>query len=163
MSEHGSRSLRAPVVLCGVGFGGFFDGIVFHQILQTHHMISNAGDDRLGLDPQPTTTVAGLEVNTMWDGAFHAATYLALLVGVAWLWRRWQRLPAQRPPTLLLVGGLLAGWGLFNVVEGIVNHHVLALHHVVEGDDELWFDLAFLASGALLLTVGFQMIRRAEV
>ncbi len=27
----------------GVGLGGFFDGIVLHQILQRHHMFSSAG------------------------------------------------------------------------------------------------------------------------
>jgi uncharacterized membrane protein len=40
--------------------GGFVDGIVLHQIVQTHHMRSNAGDDRLGLTPRPVDTVDGL-------------------------------------------------------------------------------------------------------
>jgi uncharacterized membrane protein len=30
----------AGSVLLGLGLGGFFDGIVLHQILQWHHMLS---------------------------------------------------------------------------------------------------------------------------
>lgn len=151
--------LRAPLVVCGVGFGGFFDGIVFHQILQLHHLLSNAGNDRIGLDVHPVTTVAGLESNTLWDGLFHAATYLALLVGVSWLWARWRELPPVRPPWRVLFGGLLVGWGLFNVVEGIVNHHILAIHHVIEGEDELLFDVFFLAAGATMIVFGARLVR----
>jgi uncharacterized membrane protein len=29
------------VLLLGIGLGGFFDGIVLHQILQWHHMLSD--------------------------------------------------------------------------------------------------------------------------
>lgn len=150
--------LRAPLVVCGIGFGGFFDGIVFHQILQLHHMLSNAGEDRIGLTAEPVTTVAGLEVNTLWDGLFHAFTYVALLAGVVWLWYRWRAMPPHRPAWSLLFGGLLAGWGLFNVVEGIVDHHVLAIHHVAAGDHQLLYDMAFLAAGALLIGVGARLM-----
>ena len=150
-------ALKGPLVVCGIGFGGFFDGIVFHQILQLHHMLSNAGNDRIGLDTDPVTTVAGLELNTLWDGLFHAATYLALLAGVIWLWARWRTLPAVRPPWRLLSGGLLAGWGLFNLIEGLIDHHLLAIHHVTNGDNPLLFDLAFLAAGAMMLAVGARL------
>ena len=155
------KPLRAPLVLCGIGFGGFFDGIVFHQIFQLHHMLSNAGDDRIGLDVDPVTTVAGLELNTLWDGLFHAFTYVVLLAGVFWLWSRWQAAPAARPPWRLLIGGLLAGWGTFNVVEGLVNHHLLAIHHVVEGDHSTIFDLVFLAVGLVMIATGARLMRPA--
>jgi uncharacterized membrane protein len=62
-----SSQPRAPGILLGIGLGGFVDGIVLHQILQWHHMLSSEGS-------HPTTTVAGLETNTLWDGLFHAAT-----------------------------------------------------------------------------------------
>ena len=44
---------------------------------------------------------------------------------------------------------LLAGWGVFNVVEGLIDHQILGIHHV--RDDlgaPLGWDLAFLAFGA---------------
>lgn len=64
-------------------------------------------------------------------------------------------------PNLAFHGGLLlAGWGLFNLVEGVVNHHVLEIHHV--RDDlgaPLSWDLGFLASGVLLLAAGWLIYR----
>ena len=58
-----------------------------------------------------------------------------------------------------LIGGALAGWGLFNVVEGIVDHHLLNLHHVRPGPDQLAYDLGFLAWGALMLLAGVALVR----
>ena len=66
-------------ILLGLGFGGFFDGIVFHQILQWHHMLTSAG--------YPPDSVANLQVNTLADGTFHAATYLFTAAGLIVLWR----------------------------------------------------------------------------
>ena len=66
---------RLPGLLLGIGLGGFVDGIVFHQILQWHHMLGNDGD-------YPTTTIGGLEDNTLADGMFHAATWLAVVAGI---------------------------------------------------------------------------------
>jgi hypothetical protein len=51
-SEAASRP-RAPGILLGIGLGGFVDGIVLHQILQWHHLLSSEGD-------YPKTTVGGL-------------------------------------------------------------------------------------------------------
>jgi uncharacterized membrane protein len=54
--------------------------------------------------------------------------------------------PRVRWSNKLLIGGLFAGWGTFNVVEGIV-HHPLRIHHARSGPDELLYDLGFLAWG----------------
>jgi uncharacterized membrane protein len=56
-------------------------------------------------------------------------------------------------------GWALVGWRLFNVVEGIVDHHVLKIHHVRSGRDELACDLGFLALGAVLVPVGWLIAR----
>jgi hypothetical protein len=53
----------------------------------------------------------------------------------------------------------MLGWGLFNVVEGVMNHHVLHLHHVVEQRGESIFDVAFLLFGVLLILAGGYSIR----
>ncbi len=133
-----------PALVLGIGLGGFLDGIVLHQILQWHHMLSSEGS-------YPTRTVAGLEDNTLADGLFHLGTWVAVAAGVWLLWRR--GIPAGRR----LIGLMLAGWGGFNLVEGIVDHHLLGLHHVREGGAELTYDLAFLAFGALLLVIGVSL------
>ena len=33
-------------ILFGLGLGGFFDGIILHQVLQWHHMLTSAGIPR---------------------------------------------------------------------------------------------------------------------
>ena len=58
-----------------------------------------------------------------------------------------------------LVGGILAGWGLFNTVEGLIDHHLLGLHHVRPGPDELLYDLGFLGWGVVMLVIGAALIR----
>ncbi|HWC71679.1 MAG TPA: DUF2243 domain-containing protein [Actinomycetota bacterium] len=146
-----ARSITLPSILLGIGLGGFFDGIVLHQILQWHHMLTSTGD-------HPATTVAGLEVNTLWDGLFHMTTYVFVVVGVFMIWAR-AREGALVWSWRTLLGWSLFGWGLFNLVEGIVDHHILQIHHVRPGPDELAYDLGFLASGAVLLLVGWLIAR----
>ena len=126
-AQEAASHLRGPGILLGVGLGGFVDGILLHQILQWHHMLSAEGD-------YPPTTVAGLETNTLWDGFFHAATWVVVAFGIYLLWRRttdWRWGISGRA----FVGWLLVGWGLFNLVEGVVDHHILAIHHVREGSE----------------------------
>jgi uncharacterized membrane protein len=146
---------RAPGILLGIGLGGFVDGIVLHQILQWHHMLTSEGD-------YPKTTVAGLETNTLWDGLFHAATWVAVAVGIWILWGRttdWRWASSGRA----FLGWLLVGWGLFNLVEGMVNHQILTIHHVREGVDNTWvYDAGFLAFGALLVIGGWLLARSGE-
>ncbi len=149
--HHGT--LRGPVVsagvVLGIGLGGFVDGILFHQLLQVHSMLSA----RVLRDD-----VVGLEINMFWDGMFHVATWLATVIGVAMLFRAGER-PDVVWSRRLLAAGLAIGWGLFNLVEGIIDHHVLHLHHVVERLGESAWDVAFLASGVLLLSLGWLLLQ----
>lgn len=142
-------------LLFGIGLGGFFDGIVFHQILQWHHMLTSEGN-------HPMTTVAGLETNTLWDGLFHAVTYIAVAVALWLLWTVGSR-SSGRWSAKLLIGLLLMGWGSFNLVEGVVDHHLLTLHHVREDSSNrgAW-DIAFLVWGAIMLGVGWWLARAGD-
>jgi len=152
MFEKADRPLIAAALLLGVGLGGFFDGILFHQILQLHSMLSNQ---------LPKTTIANMEINMFWDGLFHAVTWIATVAGLGMLWRAVRR-PEAILSTKVFVGSLLAGWGLFNFVEGIIDHHILHVHHVVDGPEHLLWDVAFLASGLVLLAIGYSLIKSAE-
>jgi uncharacterized membrane protein len=145
------NSITGPGIVFGLGFGGLFDGIVFHQILQWHHMLTSTGE-------YPATTVRGLEVNTLADGLFHAVTFVLLVIGVAMVWSR-AREGASVWSWRSLLGWGLVGWGIFNLVEGIVDHHILQVHHVRPGPNEVLWDIAFLAFGVLLGITGYVLAR----
>ena len=136
-------------MLLGLGLGGFFDGVVLHQILQWHHLVSSA---------YHPDTVQNLKINTLADGVFHAATYVFTVAGLFLLWSgtRGQHAPLC---TSVLIGGLLLGWGLFNVVEGLINHQLLGIHHVRPGPQQLAYDVGFLVWGAVMLAVGAGLMR----
>ena len=154
----GPRSVVLPGLLLGLGLGGFVDGILLHQILQWHHMRSGDG---VGGD-RSMTTVGGLEANTAADGLFHTGTWLLVVVGLYMVWARSREAGGIRSWTQL-TGLLLAGWGIFNLVEGIIDHQILGIHHV--RDDEgapLAWDLGFLAAGLALVIAGAALARRGS-
>ncbi len=62
----------------------------------------------------------------------------------------------------MLWGWILAGWGLFNLVEGLLDHQVLGIHHVHEGPYQLWWDVGFLLLGALFLVGGYLIQRSGQ-
>jgi uncharacterized membrane protein len=142
----------------GIGFGGFVDGILFHQILQWHHILTSEGCCSSG-------TVGGLEDNTLADGFFHAATWAFVLAGTILATRAWQQRELA-PPWRTHLGALLVGWGAFNLVEGVIDHQILGIHHVRDdlGGPVGW-DIGFLLFGAALVAVGWMLVRsgRREV
>ena len=146
------RPLIAAGTLLGIGMGGFVDGIVFHQILQLHNMLSAK---------LPPNTVPNLEINMVWDGLFHAFTWLMTALGIAMLWRVGGK-PEVPHSTRTLLGSLIQGWGIFNLVEGIIDHHLLHLHHVVERLGVSVADWIFLASGVVFILLGQALIRGAR-
>ena len=106
----------------------------------------------------PITSVASLEDNTLWDGLFHAGTWLLIVVGLYLLWAALRNGASARATALN--GLLITGWGIFNVVEGVVDHLVLGIHHVRDdlGGPLAW-DVGFIAFGALLVVVGLAIVR----
>ena len=157
-----ATSIRLPATILGVGRGGFVDGIVLHQVLQWHHMLSSTGSDRIGVREYPVDTVPGLQMNTLWDGLFHVVTWVAVLTGLALLYSRVTSSRGRLWRSPMLWGWALIGWGLFNLVEGVVDHHLLGIHHVRGGPNQLWWDLGFLALGVVLIAVGWTIQRRAR-
>ena len=58
----------APALTIGIGLGGFVDGIVAHQILGWHHMLSARTGD--------------MRTNEVADGLFHAGAWVIVLAGI---------------------------------------------------------------------------------
>ncbi|WP_026543560.1 DUF2243 domain-containing protein [Arthrobacter sp. 35/47] len=146
---------KASGLLFGLGFGGFIDGIALHQILQWHDMVSD-------VDAHSVATVAGLEINTLADGFFHIATWLLVLAGSVAAVRAWRQGRAA-PNWSYQAGLMLTGWGIFNLVEGLINHQLLGVHHVRDDlGSPLSWDIGFLIFGALLIVGGWLLYRHGK-
>ncbi|MEH1892873.1 MAG: DUF2243 domain-containing protein [Nostoc sp.] len=148
---------RAPLIsagIClGVGLGGFLDGILLHQLLQWHHMLSSI---------RPLTNTANIDLNMVWDGLFHALDWIFTVVGLVLLWRAGGR--DDVPWSLqTFIGSIVIGSGLFDFVEGLIDHQILGIHHVKPGPNQLVWDLAFLAFGALLIVIGSIVVKKESV
>ncbi|MEV0196302.1 DUF2243 domain-containing protein [Nonomuraea sp. NPDC050691] len=128
-------STRSAGLVLGLGLGGFVDGIVLHQLMGWHHMLS-------GWYPHDE------KINMLGDGLFHLLCLILVCAGLALLVR------AAPVPSRALTGWIIAGWGVFNLVEGVIDHLVMGVHHVRHGADQLLWDLGFLVLGAALVAIG---------
>src|SRR4051794_23484137 len=148
MTESASPPSKVSALLFGLGLGGFVDGILLHQVLQWHHMLSDVPGDSVD-------TLAGLKVNTFADGLFHVATWFFVLAGSIAAIVSWRQ--GRLAPTWSFHFGLvLTGWGVFNLVEGLVDHQILGVHHVRDDlGGPLSWDIGFLVFGALLVAGGW--------
>jgi uncharacterized membrane protein len=107
----------AVPLLTGLALGALLDGVVLHQVLQWHHVWSGHITD---------DTLAGLRDNVVIDGVFQLAMLAILAVAIVALARQGRR---SWPS---LIGGVLIGWGVFNVVDQLVFHLGLHAHHIRE-------------------------------
>ncbi len=130
--------------MVGVGTGALLDGVVLHQLLQWHHLLSLK---------TPVTTVGGLERNTLADGIFHITFLVVLLVGIALL------VGAPIEPRPLVALGLV-GWGVFHVIDQLVFHLALQAHHIREGvENPELYDWTFFGIGLAFIAAGSFMYR----
>ena len=149
------RPLVIAGIFLGLGLGGFFDGIVLHQILGWHHLVCTTATCQ-------APTVEHLKAQNTQDGYFHLAVWILTLIGV-WMLYRAGRVRDEPWSGKRLAGAMLAGWGIFNFVEGLIDHQILGIHHVRPGHpNEFLFDMLFLGSGLMLAVVGFAMVRGAR-
>ncbi len=133
-----------------MALAGFFDGIFLHQILQWHHMLSSV---------RPMTNMKDLKVHSTADGLFHAADYGLAIAGVTVLWRAHlqNELPKATQP---FIGLILLGAGLFNTIEGLIDHEILGIHHVRSGPYYMVWDIGFLIFGISLIALGALLTER---
>lgn len=143
----------APGVVLGVGLGGLVDGWGLHQILQVHNMLSAR---------VPPVTMEAMRTNMVADGLFDAGAWAIVLAGAVMLWAAGRR--GDVPNGRRFVGQLIAGFGVFNLVEGVIDHHLLQLHHVVDRPAHVpLYDWAFLLVGGVgFLALGALLNRRGS-
>jgi uncharacterized membrane protein len=141
--------LTTASIVLGIGMGGFFDGIVLHQMLQVHEMLSNK---------IPATEYIGKSINMFWDGIFHFFCMIVVLIGIILMWKLLYRKDVDRSGKLF-GGGLLLGWGVFNIVEGIIDHQILKLHNVIElAANHDIANFSFLGVSVLMTIIGYALV-----
>jgi uncharacterized membrane protein len=130
-----SSRFRWAAYLLGFGFSGFFDGILLHQILQWHHLLSAIQDGPL----------ADLRSQVVADGAFHALMYVVAAAGLVQLVRSREEL-ARTGAAGAVSTGFLIGFGVWHVVDAVVVHWLVGLHRIrMDTDNRLFWDLLWLA------------------
>jgi uncharacterized membrane protein len=147
------RKSTASAILIGIGLAGLIDIIIFHAILQWHHTSSHI------IIPN---TMESLQMNLLHDGLFLSFSLIITIAGVILLWHA---SGSNNKNSLLsdkrsFLGFALIGFGGFNTIEGIINHHILEMHHVIDVANPLAFDLTFLVVGGLaFLAAGGLLLR----
>jgi uncharacterized membrane protein len=135
----------------GWGLGGFFDGILLHQILQWHHLLSGVAPDE---------TAADLRFQVLADGVFHLVNYGLALLGLWLLWSA--RTGLDTPGSARRVGGLaLIGFGIWHAVDAVLVHWILGLHRIrMDVANPLVWDLAWLLPfGLVTIAIGLWLLR----
>jgi uncharacterized membrane protein len=148
----GGGSLSRGGIVVGIGLGGLFDSFMFHMILQWHHMLSNV---------IPADSMENIHRLMVFDGFFDVFNFAVLLIGAILLWRAGYYRVAM-PSFGPFLGQMLFGAGLFNLIEGVIDHHLLAIHYVRQVPEYAYYNWGFLAAGALLpLVLGWMMMNRS--
>ena len=150
--QQGDSRLIWGAFLMGVALGGFFDGILLHQVLQWHHLLSGVA---------PTDTVADLRFQILADGAFHVLHYIAAILGL-WLALSNNRALRSRIPSRKLLGWAAVGFGAWHWLDAVVAHWGLQLHRIrMDVQNPLFWDIGWLMLfGVLPLAAGFYLLRR---
>lgn len=144
------KRFRWAAILMGLAMGGFFDGILLHQILQWHHLLSNVRNSALG----------DLRTQVLADGAFHALMYLVAMAGL-WLMLTLRRtLPPQGAGRWFLAFFLI-GFGSWHVLDTLVSHWLTGIHRVrTDVDNPLFWDVLWLVLFGLLPALCGWLLRR---
>ena len=150
MSDRSNRErpLLLGSGLFGLGFGALIDVLVFHHVLQWHHLLSTV---------YPPDTLAGLRTNVYYDGVFSLVMVGVMLVGIALVWRTLNR-SHRAYSSVRVLGSALVGVGGFNLFDGIVDHYLLHVHDVVHGTSA--FNPHWIGASLLLLGLGVLVFTR---
>lgn len=139
--------LTAAGLALGFGLGGFFDGILLHQVLQWHHLLSNVEQAR-----------QDIRVLILADGLFHVLMYLVTGVGLWLLWRSRHEF-ANGHADRRLLSAALVGFGVWHVVDGVLSHWILGIHRIrMDVENPLFWDVAWLVVfGVLPIVAGWRL------
>jgi uncharacterized membrane protein len=139
-----------PAAVTGAGLGALFDGILLHEVLQVHDMISNS---------LPPVTALSKGVNVFWSGIFDLCVFILIVAGIA-ASRHHERM-RQPAPARAYWGSFLFGWGFFNCYDVLTFHWLLRYHDVVEVTDApVAWNVGWLLMGVAIAVCGILLMRR---
>jgi uncharacterized membrane protein len=149
----GERRFTGAGYLLGFSLGGFFDGILLHQVLQWHHLLSAVESNAL----------ADVRAQVLFDGLFHALMYVIAACGLWLLYRAREQLAAAPAAGLRVLARGMIGFGAWHVADALLSHWLLGIHRVrMDTASPLAWDLAWLAAvGVPPLVAGIVLRRRA--
>lgn len=132
------RRMRRAGVLLGFAMGGFFDGILLHQILQWHHLLSAVH----------TGALADLRFQVTVDGWFHALMYALAAAG---LWTLYRLRSAPGASLRLIAPPFWMGFGGWHILDAVFSHWITGIHRIrMDSDIPLFWDVAWLAVFGLI-------------
>jgi uncharacterized membrane protein len=149
--DHKRRRVIVAAAVTGVGLSGFFDGIMLHQVLQWHHLLSLV----------PGETWRDIENQILADGLFHVLMYGVTAAGLLLLWRARRDLGANEVGSRDVGGGFLSGFGGWNIVDVGFFHWILGIHRIrVDVPDPMLYDVGWLTVlGILPLVAAWLLLR----
>jgi uncharacterized membrane protein len=136
--------------LLGFGLGGFFDGILLHQVLQWHHLLIAV----------EAPAFQDIRVQILADGLFHVLMYIIVAVGLWLLWRT-RREFAEPGADRLLFANALIGFGTWHILDNVLSHWVMGIHRIrMDTENKLFWDLLwFFVFGVVFIAVGWWLRR----
>lgn len=154
IKKYSSIPLASASVVLGLGLGGFIDTTILRQITQWYGSLINKGEIFV--------SVSNLSMVMLWDCIFRFFMLSACILGIYLLWKLLQKEVINRSG-YLLSGGLLTGWGTFNLAEDVVDRRILRFRQLMELSSKLriWSHF-FLISGCILIILGLMLIRKGE-
>lgn len=147
----GLLKLKWPAALLGIALGGFFDGILLHQILQWHHLLSNVN------------AVQDMRMQIMADGIFHMLMYVIAAIALVKLWRA-RAATSQAGAGSTLGGYALLGFGMWHIADSLLSHWLLGIHRVRDSAPNplVWDLLWFFIFGVLPILAGWLVLRKPQ-
>ena len=140
---------RAGLAL-GFALGGFFDGILLHQILQWHHLLSAVEGPAF----------RDVRVQILADGLFHLLMYAIAILGLWLLWRgrgAFARAGADRR----LLADALIGFGAWHALDAVLSHWILGIHRIrMDVAQPLLWDVGWLVVFGLSAIAAGWLLRR---
>jgi uncharacterized membrane protein len=141
------KKLRWAGIWLGFAMGGFFDGILLHQILQWHHLLSAI----------QTGALASLRTQVTIDGWFHALMYVIAALGL-WNLYRYRSRTGIAPDFSVIWPRFWMGFGVWHIIDAVFSHWITGIHRIkMDSSMPLAWDLAWvLVFGVLPLVWGWR-------